>query len=152
MHRWLTSGVPDWHLLPCVVLLTEVIGALPGHLSWNREETRPISNTPWVYTPFVNRYVSPGVPDWSEGKTLCKQCVLGLMGRHILRSLRELKTQRRSSRRSPRDVSGSNQTFRPDGPQLEDCWYGYNCRTQRKHDHAVKLNVGALVLVSVMPF
>ena len=95
---WLTSPVPDWHLLPCVVSVNEVIGALPGHLGWNREETRLISNVPWVYTLFVDRYVSPGVSDWSEGKTLCKQCVLGLMGRHILKSLRELKAQRRFSR------------------------------------------------------
>ena len=89
--------VPDWHLLPCVVSLNEVIGALPGHLGWNREETQPISTVPWVYTPLINRYVSPGVPEWSEGKTLCKECVLGLMGRRILNSLRELKAQRRSS-------------------------------------------------------
>jgi len=50
-----------------------------------------------MYTSFVDLYVSPGVPDWSEGKTMCKECILTLMGRRTLNSLRELKAQRGSS-------------------------------------------------------
>ena len=91
----------DWHLLPCEVAYQEVLHGLPGNLSWNSRETLPLSATPWVFAPFVNRYVSPGTPDWSEGKLFCKQCVVRLMGRHVLNSLRELRAQGRSSRLSP---------------------------------------------------
>ena len=44
--------------------------------------------------------------------------------------------------------AGNNLIPHLDEPQLEDCWYGYRCRTQRKHAHAVKLNVGVPVLIS----
>ncbi|KAF9786111.1 hypothetical protein BJ322DRAFT_1058049 [Thelephora terrestris] len=110
----------NWHLLPCAIVLNEILGHLPGTLAWNWLETQPLSTTPWSFAQFVDRHISPGTHDWSEGKVLCKECVLKLMGRHALRSLRELKAQ--------------------NGPQLEDCWYGYKCRTQRKPDHAARLN------------
>ena len=87
----------DWHLLPSVVVLEEVLDGLPGHLGWNRHETQPLSVIPWSFTDFVNRHVSSGTQDWSEGKVLCKQCWLKLMGRHVLNSLRELKAQREYS-------------------------------------------------------
>ena len=104
--EWLTSRVLDWHLLPCAVTLHEVLGGLPGRLGWNTRETQQLSATPWSCISFVDRYVSPGVPDWSEGKLLCRGCVLKLMGRHVLNSLRELKAQSRSCRLSPPDLSG----------------------------------------------
>ena len=116
---------------------------LPGYLSWNTLEIEPLVATNWVFTQFVNRHVSPEAPDWSEGKVLCKRCVLKLMGRRVLNSLRELRAQSMSSRPPSPDMSGSNRTSCPDGPQREDCWYGYNCRTQRKPHHAAKLNVRA---------
>ena len=101
----------------------------------------PLKAFRWSFISFVNRYVPSETPDWSEGKILCKQCVLKLMGRHILNSLRENKAQRGSSRLFSYNVSESDRIVFPEGPQLEDCWYGYNCRTQRKCDHAIKLNV-----------
>jgi len=110
----------NWHLLPCIILPDEVLDNLPGHLGWNRHETEPLSIIPWTFARFVDRHVSPGTKDWSEGKVLCTGCVLKLMGRRALGSLRELKAQH--------------------GPQLEDCWYGYKCRTQRRETHAVRLN------------
>ena len=45
------------------------------------------------------------------------------------------------------DVPGRNRNFWLDGPQLEDCWYGYECRTQREYDHAAKLNVRGVMPV-----
>ena len=48
------------------------------------------------------------------------------------------------------NVSGSDWIFFLEGPQPEDCWYGYNCRTQRKCDHAIKLNVCDVVPVRLM--
>ena len=41
----------------------------------------------------------------------------------------------------------NNLIFHLEGPQLEDCWYGYKCRTQRKHTHAIKLNVSVTVII-----
>lgn len=99
-RKRLTSRALDWHLLPCFITFHEVLSFLPGNLRRNSQETQPLSTVPWAYTPFVNRHVSPGTQDWSEGKLLCKGCVLKLMGRRILNSLRELKAQRRPSRLS----------------------------------------------------
>lgn len=139
----------DWHLLPCVITFSEVLNALPGYLNWNSHETLPLKANPWSFTSFVNRHISSETPDWSEGKLLCKRCVLKLIGRHTLNSLREIKAQRRSSSVVP--YSGIDRTSRLEGPQLEDCWYGYRCRTQRRHDHAAKLNVcDVVVLVTVV--
>lgn len=81
---------------------------------------------------------------------MCKSCVLSLMGRHVLNYLRELKAQRRASRPSSPGVSGGGLTFYLDGPQAENCWYGFNCRTQGERDHAAKLNVRAVVPASVV--
>lgn len=139
----LTARVLGWHLLPCTITFYDLLDRLPGYLRWNSLEIQPLLATKSVYTQFVNRHVSPGTPDWSEGKLLCGVCVLKLMGRRVLNSLRELKAQRTSSGPSSPDMSGDNRTSCPDGPQLEDCWYGYKCRTQRKDSHAVKLNVRA---------
>lgn len=143
--RWLTSHVLDWHLLPCVIVLEDVLDNLPGALGWNDHETQPLTVTPWSFAHFVDCHVSPGTRDWSEGKVLCKVCVLKIMGRKAFDSLRESKAQRGSPCLGRRNVSNNNRIFYLDGPQLEDCWYGYRCRTQRKSAHAAKLNVRNLV-------
>ena len=90
----------DWHLLPCAVTFRGIIENLPGKLNWNALVLQPLVGSHWVCTSFINHHVSPGTPDWSEGKLLCMQCVLKLMGRRVLNSLRELRTQRTSSRSS----------------------------------------------------
>jgi len=86
----------DWHLLPCSLLYIEVFDNFPGHLGWNPHQTIPIRDPVRAYVPFFNSRVFPGTPDWSEGKLLCKLCVLKLMGRHALSFLRENQAQRRS--------------------------------------------------------
>lgn len=139
--KLLTYRTLDWHLLPCVITLRDIIDSLPGNIGWNDLETKPLTDTPWSYAPFVDRYVSPGTPDWSEGRLLCRQCVLKLMGCRVLNSLRELKAQSRSSHLLCCGVSGSNRACCLGGQQVEDCWYGYNCRTQRRPYHGAKLNV-----------
>ena len=84
----------------------------------------PLKASRWSFISFVNLHVSSETPDWSEGKLLCKQCVLELMGRRILNSLQENKAQRGSSRLFSYNVSRSNWIFVPEGPQLEDYWCG----------------------------
>ena len=91
--KWLTSHELDWHLLPCAVSFIEVLSNLPGCLSWNSHEIMPLKAFHWSFISFVNHHVSSETPDWSEGKLLCKQCVLKLMGQHILNSLWENKAQ-----------------------------------------------------------
>lgn len=150
MPKWLTSRVLDLHLLPCTIQPDEVIDSLPGHLGWNKYETQPLSILPWSFAHFVNRHVSPGVRDWFGGKVLCRACVLELVGRRALNSLRELKAQRGYSCPLCCDIPWNNRIFGLDGPQLEDCWYGYRCRTQRKDAHAARLNVCVEVLILVM--
>lgn len=110
-RKWLTPHDLDWHLLPCAVTLGPMLKSLPGHLGWNSQEILPIQINPWSYADFVNRHISPGTPDWSEGRLLCNKCVLKVMGRYALNSLREIKAQRRSSRLSSSIVSRSNRTF-----------------------------------------
>jgi len=107
---WLTPA-PDWHLLPCAIAPHEVLNSLPGYLSFNHQETQPLSATSLEHIAFVNRHVSPGSPDWSEGKLMCMPCVLSSMGRRVLNSLRELKAQRESLHLSSPCVSGNNPTF-----------------------------------------
>jgi len=82
---------------------------------------------------------------------MCKPCVLRSMGRRILNTLRELKAQRKSFHLSSPCLSGNNPTFGLDGAQLEDCCYGFNCGSQRKREHSVKLNVRAVIPVSALP-
>ena len=77
----------------------EVLDRLPGNLRWNTLEIQPLMATDWVYPQLINSHVSPGTPDWSEGKIMCKECVLKLMGRCVLNSLRELRAQRMSPTR-----------------------------------------------------
>ena len=79
--------------------LSTTWGYMPS-VNPNAPETLPPSTT-WAYTPFVNRHIPSETPDWSEGKVLCKPCVLKLMGRHLLNFLREIKAQSVSSRPSP---------------------------------------------------
>jgi len=86
----------DWHLLPCTVLFFEVFNNLPGYLSWNTHETAPLQDLTRAHVSSFISQVFPGTPDWSEGKILCRPCVLKLMARHALNFLRENKAQRRS--------------------------------------------------------
>ena len=150
VRRWLTSHILDWHLLPCDITRGDIFDSLPGALGLNNYETWPLFAVPWSFAHFVDRHVSPGGGDWSEGKVLCKKCVLELMGRHVLNSLRELKAQRGCSCLLNCGTPGNNRIFRLDEPQLENCWYGYRCRTQRKDTHAVKLNVSFAKFISAI--
>jgi hypothetical protein len=133
-------------------MLDEILESLPGNLGWNRLETGPLSVTPWSFTHFVDRHVSPGVQDWSKGKVLCRRCVLKFIGGRAFDSLRDLKAQRGSSCPLCCDIPENinNRIFHLDGPPLRDCWYGYRCRTQRKEAHAARLNVCTEVLIPVM--
>lgn len=87
---------PDWHLLSCAVLPFEVFNNLPGYLSRNAHEITPLQDPTRSHVSLFISQVFPGTTDWSEGKILCKSCVLKLMGQHALNFLREKKAQRRS--------------------------------------------------------
>ncbi|KAF8644677.1 hypothetical protein AX16_008337 [Volvariella volvacea WC 439] len=63
-----------------------------------------------------------GFDSWTEQDWLCMNCVKEFITSHLHLWFLEKKREERIP--IPND----------------DCWYGYNCRTQRKKDHAQKLN------------
>ncbi|KIK69769.1 hypothetical protein GYMLUDRAFT_34162 [Collybiopsis luxurians FD-317 M1] len=64
---------------------------------------------------------SASLPDWTRDNFLCEECFRAF----LVENLWVWSRHRRAAR----------------GPLLEDCWYGYNCRTQtHRSSHAEKLN------------
>ncbi|KAJ4482373.1 hypothetical protein J3R30DRAFT_3458685 [Lentinula aciculospora] len=74
----------------------------------------PVNQQPQVQQP------SP-LPDWTEDDYLCETCFRSFLIENLWLWLRHMKA-----------ISGTLE---------ENCWYGYNCRTQtHKEQHAKKLN------------
>ncbi|KAG7445706.1 uncharacterized protein BT62DRAFT_932863 [Guyanagaster necrorhizus] len=89
-----------------------------------RLQLEPI-NQPALYMDMVAELFDvkrPEFDDWDKEDLLCTACLKVFVGEHLHLWLLERK--------------------RAAGKQIpEDCWYGYNCRTQtHKREHAEKLN------------
>ncbi|PBK97364.1 hypothetical protein ARMGADRAFT_1009399 [Armillaria gallica] len=102
-------------------------GLLPQSITESaflRVQLEPI-NQPSLYTDMVAELFDvkrPEFDDWDKEDLLCTSCLTIFVGEHL--HLWLLERKRASGRQIP-----------------EDCWYGYNCRTQtHRREHAEKLN------------
>ncbi len=109
-------------------------GLLPQSITESaflRAQLEPI-NQPSLYTDMVAELFDvkrPEFDDWDKEDLLCTSCLTIFVGEHL--HLWLLERKRASGRQVP-----------------EDCWYGYNCRTQtHRREHAEKLNVSCLHLL-----
>lgn len=152
----------DWHRLQDHITINYLVSGLDGELKRNRTEIAQISRyirtgledtprTVFDWTPFVEenfdlvKQEEGDTCNWDKDQWYCKDCMMGFLrsgfrkwwiakkkeGESLHRRLSVVRAQRVSY--------VENIPFAPD-----DCWYGYNCRTQRhKVSHAEKLNVRA---------
>ncbi|KAF5380712.1 hypothetical protein D9757_007050 [Collybiopsis confluens] len=76
----------------------------------------------WDLNMVKQQETAPSFPDWTRDGFLCEACFRAFMVENLWAWFRYRKSAK--------------------GPVLENCWYGYNCRTQtHREEHAAKLNV-----------
>ena len=67
---------------------------LPGRLKWNQTEIAPFSQLSDLTIPgFLREHLKTDEEDWSEGQTLCIECVMKALGKHLMQWLIEQKVQ-----------------------------------------------------------
>ncbi|KZT74887.1 hypothetical protein DAEQUDRAFT_720072 [Daedalea quercina L-15889] len=133
-------GSTNWPLLRGFLSLDEVRTLLPGRLQHNSTETKPLckrlGSEFWlvhrprpeadeVFTNLMKEMIQLPVDDavaWSADEWYCHDCVRELFKQRLWRWWHAKKRE-----------AGT--------PEMEDCWYGYNCRTMvHRQAHAEKLN------------
>ncbi|TFK93573.1 hypothetical protein K466DRAFT_478404 [Polyporus arcularius HHB13444] len=133
-------GTANVSLLAGVLSLNERFALLPGILARNREETRKMTeyllkgrNGGRVSEEELFDELIDTVPDtdgddddeqhqWSKDEWYCLACIKDLFRQRFMVWWRQTK-----------EKNGA--------PHVDDCWYGYNCRTMtHRSSHALKLN------------
>jgi len=121
----------NWPEMKRSLLPVDISMALGGHLYMNATEKQLFVNA--LFDPgFSYSTIMEGLfgisaddnDDWSEKDWLCSECVMLLMKENG--NLRRWWTQYKQA-------NGINIL-------AEDCWWGYQCRTQRYQHHSSKLN------------
>ncbi|KAI0343963.1 hypothetical protein BDW22DRAFT_1109899 [Trametopsis cervina] len=150
-------GPENWELLSWRIEQM-LISSLPGNLARNMNETRAISlyihqnwttKLDWQVIPeeILSTVVVGEQELWDKDKWYCADCLTALL-RPRFRRWWQSKRQERMyfKRETGTTFVASLLLFLPylEGTlQTEDCWYGYNCRTQlHSSQHASRLNVG----------
>ncbi|KDQ12853.1 hypothetical protein BOTBODRAFT_34001 [Botryobasidium botryosum FD-172 SS1] len=126
MKLW---GPPTWEVLYECMTPRDMCNLLEGHLPGNPWETRRIIEAlcsgSYDYAEMMGEMMdletdSGGV--WNKQEWYCMNCVEGLFRTRFKEWWLAKK-------------------LRDGAPALENCWYGYNCRTQQhKQHHAERLN------------
>jgi len=119
----------NWSLLKGRVDLNDFLTRLTGRLLANRLEVMSLRNavtsSSFSLSVFMDEIYDMKISaydNWDKQDWLCYVCVMEIIQRHLY--LWWLEQKRKAGQQIP-----------------EDCWYGYNCRTQtRRPEHAKKLN------------
>lgn len=84
----------DWHLLKGHLDYSNPVQYLPGLLRWNQTEIAPFSKfDEFTVSVFIREHLKIDTEDWSEGQSLCIDCVSKSLGKHLMQWLIERKVQ-----------------------------------------------------------
>lgn len=142
----------DWEYIPGILRLSTraIFGLLPGNLQYNQRQPSPAqtitakiqnSHFPALLNGIFAKK-SPEFDDWNKEDWICDACLNKFLRENLIYWLLEEQRQgMHYSKTSPGCTLCWHRLTAGD-PILEDCWYGYNCRTQtHRPQHAAKLNV-----------
>lgn len=119
----------NWSLLRGHLTPSNILSHLKGRLSANHQEVNPLRmvllDDDFCMADLMSELYDIKISDydnWDKQDLLCLSCVEQIFKCHL--HLWALERKRQEGQ-----------------PILQDCWYGYNCRTQtHKVEHAKKLN------------
>ncbi|KAH9922015.1 uncharacterized protein BXZ73DRAFT_104272 [Epithele typhae] len=123
-NAWIIAGecrLQDRKLLPGLLMSNQwECDAMYGHL-WHENGGKAVDEAA-LFHEMVDLDMGPDAESWSKDGWYCRECFCELYRQRFMQWWKVTK-----------EKNGA--------PVLDDCWYGYNCRTMTHREaHATKLN------------